>query len=172
MATRSYVIFHNAAEGFYTGAYIHWSGAPLPGDWVGGILQDHYQDPAKIRKAIALGSCSILAADPGDEAHPFEAANDYADRGVSTYYRRDRGDAWDHTAPQWSGDLYPMLNTALEGMGCEYVYLWTDRGDGPQWYWAALCWGDVYDAESVLDWEPLGPHLAAVIAEEAARDQM
>lgn len=171
MATRSFIIFHNADEAFYTGAYTHWNGAPLPGGWVGGVLQDHYQDPVKIRKHIALGSCSILAADPGDAPHPFAEANVYADRGVSTFYRRDRGESWDHTAPEWSGDLYKLLNTAGEGLGCEYAYLWTDMGDGPQWYWTALSWGDVYEAETAVDWEALGPHLTAVMAEEAARDR-
>lgn len=85
MATRSRIGIQNE-DGSVRSIYCHWDGYPSNN---GQILQDHYQDRAKVEKLIELGSISSLAKEvDAPEGHTFE---DPAD-GVTVAYHRDRGE--------------------------------------------------------------------------------
>ena len=79
MATRSAII-RKTLTGTYEGIYCHFDGYT---SGVGQILLDHYRDPAKVQKLVALGDISILAEhveptdphsfgspQPNDSGHP------------------------------------------------------------------------------------------------------
>lgn len=109
MATRGTIAIQNA-DGTVTGIYTHWD-SYLSNN--GRILQDHYQDEAKVRELIALGDLSSLGPNIGDK-HDFNSAADYPD---CTFYGRDRGeknvDA--QTCANW--------DQLIEDFGQEYDYL-------------------------------------------------
>lgn len=59
MGTRSRIAAKNA-DGTFTSIYCHWDGYP---EHVGKILNEHYQDEAKVRALLALGDISSLGQD-------------------------------------------------------------------------------------------------------------
>lgn len=67
--------------------YCHWDGYIENG--VGEMLFEHYQDPEKIKKLIALGDISCL----GEEIDPKgEHSFDNPEKGVTIAYHRDRNE--------------------------------------------------------------------------------
>ena len=111
MATQSYIV--RKEDNGYAGVYCHWDGYP---EHNGRILLEHYSEPSKLRKLIALGNISVLDADIG-EAHSF------GDRpeGITTFYGRDRGD------PDCQPRRYSTLEALMEWLadsGCEFVYVY------------------------------------------------
>jgi hypothetical protein len=115
MATRSNIAF-KTAEGKIRSVYAHWDGYPAGN---GRILQENYQDQAKIEALVALGSISSLGAELGEK-------QDFDDRSTqkdewTLAYNRDRGEElvvneYDDI-PSWIDDME------------EYAYLW----NGKEW---------------------------------------
>lgn len=96
---------------------------------VGRCLQEHYQNPKKVKALIALGAISRLEARvaPNEgEAHSFKNPAE----GVTVAYVRDRGDS----PTNRTSHSYNSLDEALlDWMGnVPYVYVF-DEADG-QWY--------------------------------------
>jgi hypothetical protein len=115
MATRSNIAYRTP-EGKIRSVYAHWDGYPANN---GRILQENYQDQAKIEALIALGSISSLGAELGEK-------QDFDDRSTqkdewTLAYNRDRGEEL-HVSeyddvPSWIDDME------------EYAYLW----NGKEW---------------------------------------
>lgn len=59
MATRS-MIYKEQQDGTLKGIYCHWDGYL---EYNGSILLEHYSDPDKLEKLLALGDISSLGAD-------------------------------------------------------------------------------------------------------------
>ena len=72
MATRSTIALEYA-DGTVGQVYCHWDGYL---DHNGQILQEHYQDPFKVRALLDLGDLSSLGDDLGDQ-HDFDSAASY-----------------------------------------------------------------------------------------------
>ena len=115
MATRS-AIGYKDLNGKIRAVYAHWDGYPAGN---GRILQENYQDLAKIEALIALGSISSLGPELGEK-------QDFNDRSTqkdewTLAYHRDRGEEL-HVSeyddiPSWIDDME------------EYAYLW----NGKEW---------------------------------------
>ncbi len=115
MATRSNIAY-KTAEGKIRSVYCHWDGYVANN---GRILQENYQDQAKIEALVALGSISSLGAELGEQ-------QDFDDRSTqrddwTLAYHRDRGESlvvseYDDI-PSWINDME------------EYAYLW----NGKEW---------------------------------------
>ena len=115
MATRSNIAYRNA-EGTIVSVYCHWDGYVANN---GRILEENYQDQAKIEALVALGSISSLGAELGEK-------QDFDDRSTqkddwTLAYHRDRGEEL-HVSeyadiPSWIDDME------------EYAYLW----NGKEW---------------------------------------
>jgi len=113
MATRARIGFE-AQDGTIVSSYHHWDGYPAGN---GRILQENYQDLAKIEALIALGSISSLGPELGEK-------QDFDDRSTqkdewTLAYNRDRGEEL-HVSeyddiPSWIDDME------------EYAYLWNGR---------------------------------------------
>jgi len=115
MATRSNIAY-KTAEGKIRSVYCHWDGYVANN---GRILQENYQDQAKIEALIALGSISSLGAELGEQ-------QDFNDRSTqkddwTLFYTRDRGE-------QLSIQEYDDIPSWIADME-EYAYLW----NGEQW---------------------------------------
>ena len=84
MSTRSAII--RKTDSGYAGIYCHFDGY-LEG--VGATLRDHYSDPGKVARLIALGDISSL----GQRVEPI-GPHSYSDSEVGTTvaYMRDRGE--------------------------------------------------------------------------------
>ena len=103
MGTRSTIALE-FADGTVQQVYCHWDGYLSHN---GRILQEHYSDPFKLQRLIALGGISSLDREIG-EVHPFDqgysvrsdvrraailaAYNAAKDAGWTTFYARDRGE--------------------------------------------------------------------------------
>jgi hypothetical protein len=128
--------------------YAHWDGYL---DHNGVILQEHYQDNAKVLALMMLGSISSLREEIG-MAHDFNAR--YEDEDIkSTWtvaYGRDRGEK-DTEAKVFEDFQDYVDNHQYE----EYEYIY--RLDG-QWY----------VSEYGRDYNPLSEALAKVLAKEIA----
>ncbi len=59
MATRS-MIYKEEQDGTLKGIYCHWDGSL---EYNGSILLEHYSDPEKLERLLALGDISSLGAD-------------------------------------------------------------------------------------------------------------
>ena len=115
MATRSNIAY-KTAEGKIRSVYAHWDGYVAHN---GRILEENYQDQAKIEALVALGSISSLGAELGEK-------QDFNDRSTqkddwTLAYNRDRGEElvvneYDDI-PSWIDDME------------EYAYLW----NGKEW---------------------------------------
>jgi hypothetical protein len=115
MGTRSNIAY-KTAEGKIRSVYCHWDGYVANN---GRILQEHYQDQAKIEALVALGSISSLGAEIGEK-------QDFNDRTTqkdewTLAYNRDRGEdlvvSEYADIPSWIDDME------------EYAYLW----NGTEW---------------------------------------
>jgi hypothetical protein len=134
MGTRSTIAIQNT-DGTVTGVYCHWDG----GFWCNGpILQDHYQDEAKVRELISFGDMSSL----NKRIHPTEGEVHNFDKneaGVCVFYGRDRGetsvDAADfadwQTLMNEMGQEYNYLFVPGQGWLVEYHGAGWDRAQGP-----------------------------------------
>jgi hypothetical protein len=120
MATRSNIAY-KTIDGKIRSIYCHWDGYP---EHNGKMLLDNYQDAAKIKSLIELGSLSSLREELGEQ-HPFD--RDYKNPELPLTdnwclaYHRDRGEdlmiqEYDNI-PDWINDME------------EYAYLW----DGQNW---------------------------------------
>lgn len=69
MATRS-MIYKEQQDGTLKGIYCHWDGYL---EYNGSILLEHYSDPDKLEKLLALGDISSL----GEELETSEAVRLY-----------------------------------------------------------------------------------------------
>ena len=116
MATRSNIAY-KTIDGKIRSIYCHWDGYPANN---GRILQENYQDQAKIEALVELGALSSLGAELGEQ-------QDFDDRSTQKddwclAYGRDRGEvdveARDYDdIPSWIDDME------------EYAYLW----NGKEW---------------------------------------
>lgn len=110
------------ADGTIRSIYVHWDGSL---DGVGAILQEHYQDEAKIKRLLDLGDVSILQPSiDGAQGHSF----DRPVRGQTVFYGRDRGEEDVDARTFTSVDQWSEWYT-----GAEYFYLrdsgmWSVRG--------------------------------------------
>ena len=115
MATRSNIAY-KTPEGKIRSVYAHWDGYVANN---GRILEENYQDQAKIEALVALGSISSLGQEIGER-------QDFNDRSTckdewTLAYHRDRGEQlviseYDDI-PSWTDDME------------EYAYLW----NGKEW---------------------------------------
>jgi len=115
MATRSNIAY-KTAEGKIRSVYAHWDGYVANN---GRILQENYQDQAKIEALVALGSISSLGAELGEK-------QDFDDRSTqkddwTLAYHRDRGE-------ELVINEYDDIPSWIEDME-EYAYLW----NGKEW---------------------------------------
>ena len=123
MATRS-TIAQEQPDGRVMQVYCHWDGYL---DNNGRILQEHYQDQAKVYALMLLGSISSLRSEIG-QAHDFDARyadNDPRENWVVAY-GRDRGED-DIGANVYKDFADYVANHQYE----EYEYIY--RTDG-RWY--------------------------------------
>lgn len=128
MSTRSFIGIQGIDS--ITAIYCHSDGYP---SGVGAVLAEHYTDAKKVRALVALGDCSALHAEIG-EKHSFNARP----VGQSTFYHRDRGEAWESVKPTIVNDEAEFLAVA-ETVDAEYAYLYRDGtwlcydGNGHSW---------------------------------------
>ena len=97
MGTRSTIALE-FADGTVEQVYCHWDGFL---EHNGRTLQEHYSDPFKLQKLLALGGLSSLKEEIGVK-HPFEAPGTYNSPGwlahdakfgkMCLFYARDRGE--------------------------------------------------------------------------------
>ncbi len=123
MATRSTIAMEQP-DGRVMQIYSHWDGYL---DHNGKLLQEHYQDNAKVLALMLLGSISSLREEIG-QAHDFDARyeRDNPKAKWTVAYGRDRGE--DNTDAQVFAnyDAYVKDHQYEE---YEYIY----RNDG-KWY--------------------------------------
>jgi hypothetical protein len=116
MSTRSAII-RATDGGSYEGIYCHFDGYE---EGVGQTLLDHYSDPDKVKRLIALGSISQL----GERVEPV-GAHSFAKRedGTSVAYHRDRGEDWENCRIVAGG----TVKEVEENIGHNgYVYVFED----------------------------------------------
>ena len=120
MSTHSAIV--EKTENGYRGIYCHWDGHI---ETNGKTLQEHYQNPGKVKQLIDLGAISFLGerVDPVEE-HSFSKP----EKGPTIAYHRDRGD--DKLGP-YAG---VRLTTVTNKIDYEFVYVfedgkWTVNGD-------------------------------------------
>jgi hypothetical protein len=182
MSTRSRVgmfIRDDAGNKVIRSIYIHSDGYP---SYVGDLLLQHWSEPQRVEKLLALGDLSTLGAKIGAK-HPFdwrysfqsEAQKGARESGESvnwaahfeevrkhpladmcTAYMRDRGETGLEAVV--SADIEAFEATAI-GTGCEWAYLFDP--DSGEWGCAS-----VYGSRS---WVPLGEAVATDKAETEAR---
>ena len=119
MATRSRIGIEREG-GRVESIYCHYDGYPAG---VGETLLNHYQNPEKVEKLIALGAISSLGEEVEPSGpHSFNAPQD----GVTVAYHRDRGEKRDANKMAQSVAAYFKDNGGWE----DYIYLYTAEG---QW---------------------------------------
>lgn len=120
MATRSTIAIE-LPSGKIKSVYCHWDGYL---SYNGKILQEHYTTAEKVKKLISKGAISVLAPEIGRK-HKFSDT----DKGVCTFYARDRGE--DKVV-----DKFKNLDDYIRNLdGQEYDYLFTKHG-----YWFVRSW--------------------------------
>ena len=116
MSTRAAIIQKTPTG--YAGIYNHSDGYP---EYLGAMLQEHYRDPAKVGRLIALGDISILY--PKLEPSGPHSFND-REEGVTVAYGRDRGEQG------IEAKTGPTVEAVSEQIGHNgYVYVF----DGAEW---------------------------------------
>ena len=101
MSTRA-IIGKRIDEDSYLSVYLHREGYA---DYVGVILQEHYETPEKVDQLISLGDMSSFG--------------NSIDRCL--FYNRDGRESWERNKPK--------LRNSQEICSEEWVYIW----DGTQW---------------------------------------
>lgn len=114
MSTRCSIgIFRDS--GAVNSIYCHWDGYPT---YVGKLLQEHYQNPAKLESLIAHGDLSSLAPNIGTyNTFLPEKSNP----NVCLFYARDRGETG--CAPRRYPSRGRFLQAAKQSWA-EYAYLY------------------------------------------------
>ena len=120
MATRSTIAIE-LPNGKIKSVYCHWDGYL---SYNGKILQEHYTDAKKVEKLISKGAISSLAPEIGRK-HAFGDT----DKGMCTFYARDRGEALQVNTFKDFDDYVRNLD------GQEYDYLFTKYGN-----WRVRAW--------------------------------
>ena len=137
MATRSRIAIENE-DGTVTSIYCHFDGYP---EYAGSVLQEHYTDPEKVKKLIALGDISTLYPEvdiPEGVNHSFETPV----KGITVAYHRDREEDFNQKS---NASVTGFFNGDIE----EYGYCFTAAGE---WLTKAACgnWRGVKPLEDVL----------------------
>jgi len=117
MATRSRIAIENE-NGSVTSIYCHFDGYVSNN---GKILFEHYQEPEKVKKLIALGDISSLAPEveiPEEVVHNFNEQQ----KGIVVAYNRDRGESLSQQSHKSVEDFF---NGDIE----EYGYCFTQAGE-------------------------------------------
>jgi hypothetical protein len=123
MSTRSAIGIKNN-DGFITGVYCHFDGYL---EHNGRILKEYYNDKNKVEELLSYGDMSSLKENiipNDDEEHNFENKQ----RNVCIFYHRDRGEAWEDTAPL-RFDTEKEFTDYYDWSAYYYLF------DNGQWYW-------------------------------------
>lgn len=116
MSTRSNVGIKEGNKFKYI--YVHFDGYPTG---VGSTLRKYYTDPAKVKKLIDLGDCSVLGRDLDPEREKFD---DYKSKVLnengSLFYGRDRGEKGVEARTQ---DWDEYQKEQLNDVWIEYIYV-------------------------------------------------
>ena len=143
MATRSNIAY-KTAEGKIRSVYCHWDVYVANN---GRILEENYQDQAKIEALVALGSISSLGAELGEQ-QDFDDRSSQKDEWTLAYHR-DRGE-------QLVVNEYDDIPSWIDDME-EYAYLW----NGKEWL--------VNDHGATAEGFPVFDLLSTVVPIELAR---
>ena len=100
----------------FKGIYCHFDGYP---SYMGVMLEQHYQDPEKIKKLIKLGNISFLKEKLEPEAGEKHSFSKPAE-GVTVAYHRDRGEAYKFYAAHDDEFFFEVLRRN----DFDYVYLY------------------------------------------------
>lgn len=110
-------------DGTVEGHYCHSDGYL---SYNGEMLYDHYKNPEKVKKLIALGDMSSLNEEvepPEGECHSYDSRVS----GVSVFYKRDRNEK------NCDSQKYPTIQDYLEnGNFQEYDYVFNEKKE--KWY--------------------------------------
>jgi hypothetical protein len=130
MATRSNIAIQ-LPNGKFKQIYAHWDGYPSNN---GKILLEHYQDPKKIKKLIALGGVSSLDKElymPNGTLRDFDCRNSELD--VCKFYMA-------------RGDDEKAVTMQMPICEQEWLYVWMKKlkDENPRWYYAHYTWNIGY----------------------------
>ena len=103
--------------------YGHYDGYP---EWAGKHLKKYYNNPAKAKQLLKLGSAGISTIGPkikGSKEHSFEKP----DKGVTVFYGRDRGEKGRMTSNWKNRDAVKFES------GEEYAYIYNLKEK--KWYY-------------------------------------
>lgn len=129
MATRSAIAVKNL-DGTVTSVYCHSDGYPSHN---GALLLNHYNDLEKAQNIVALGGVSFLDENiaPINEfdnprygwrsSDKVKHSFDTPQKGVSTFYHRDRGEELEIYTHQNEDDFISFWKGDVD-----YLYLWKD----------------------------------------------
>ncbi len=120
MATRS-LIGKQSADGTIRAIYCHWDGYP---SGVGATLLEAYTDGDKLDQLLDLGDISSLGSEIGEQ-HDFDQRRSFPE-SWTTAYKRDRGES--DVDARLHATVADFLQSAWQGYGCDYAYLWTVEG--------------------------------------------
>lgn len=123
MSTRSAIGIKNK-NGFISAVYCHFDGYL---EHNGRILKEYYNDKNKVEELLSYGDMSSLKENiipNDDEEHNFENKQ----RNVCIFYHRDRGEAWEDTAPL-RFDTEKEFTDYYDWSAYYYLF------DNGQWYW-------------------------------------
>ena len=123
MGTRSRIGIKNQ-DGTIDSIYCHWDGYPSHN---GVILNEHYNEEARVRELISLGSLSSLSPaispEEGTE-HSFNSPQE----GVCVFYGRDRGEQ--EVEPRQDSNVKAFMDKAGQSWE-EWMYLFNPENG--QW---------------------------------------
>lgn len=137
MGTRSNIVVEHK-DGSFDMIYCHWDGYPSNN---GRILLEHYQDPKKIAKLLALGDLSSLGPEIGIKDRRTDAYEKNIKRApypepYASYekmclaYGRDRGEKGTKVQHFKSGE---EMAASVEESWTEWVYVF--RASEGKWYY-------------------------------------
>lgn len=138
MSTRS-CIAKQTGDDMYLAIYCHSDGYL---EYNGRLLNEHYQDEAKVDALIALGNISVLNEETG-EKHEFRNPHPYGSAEYKALeektgkmvlaYGRDRGE--EGQEPENVFGEHSLRSHARNSCGAEYLYLFREG----QWYVSVGC---------------------------------
>jgi len=152
MSTRSNSIVQRK-DGKFARIYVHFDGY-LQG--VGRILREHFQNPAKVEKLVALGDLSSLAPKiTKPKGHSFSTPK----KGYTVAYGRDRGET------KAEAKVFDTLAAALPApeSWVEFVYIFLPEGAVPN----RVGWFVVSASEGTQTMIPLDVALTGKVAVNA-----